>query len=116
MSRVILRASDLASFTFVRALPIYLVWVSTHRWQALFGSALDAGDDFSDTTSQASVGKQGSVRAGRASTRAAPSVAASVKSVPTKKVDSRPVSVLKPKVRYGFMFELDEVQRTQRHG
>lgn len=77
-----------------------------NRWKALFGSGLEASDDFSDSASQASIGSvatRASTRAGRGKNapRVSPSVASTVKSkdtTKTKTVASRPVSVLKPKV------------------
>ena len=75
------------------------------RWQALFGSALGAADDFSDTASQTSTGTRFSARLGtvKKAPRVAPSVASTSKTKESRKgVDSRPVSVLKPKVRGGW--------------
>ena len=79
------------------------------RWQALFGSALGAADDFSGTVSQTSTGTRFTARLGtvKKSTWVAPSMASTSKTKePRKGVDSRPVSVLKPKVRGGWEVNL----------
>lgn len=75
----------------------------TRSWEAFFGSAMDAGDDVSDSASMYSVdrsvksvrqrGGGGAVGVPRAAVAA--SVAGSVSKKPT---DHRPVSTLKPKV------------------
>lgn len=80
-------------------------------WEAFFGSAMDAGDDVSDSASMYSVDR--SVRSvrqrggggGSGVPRAA--VAASVAgSVSKKPADHRPVSTLKPKVSFISRFLL----------
>lgn len=80
------------------------------RWKALFGSALDTVDDMSETASLASGGGVSVVSArpsvrpvapgyAAASPVATPSVSGR-ESVRSVKPDGRPVSVLKPKVRW----------------
>ena len=73
-------------------------------WEAFFGSAMDAGDDVSDSASMYSVDR--SVRSvrqrGGGGAMGVPraAVAASVAgSVAKKSADHKPVSTLKPKVR-----------------
>ena len=81
-----------------------------HRWKALFGSGLDSAgyDGFSDTSSHTSmgstsIGTRASARVGKGklSPRAVtPSVASTTKKAPAAAADSRPVSVLRPKVTH----------------
>lgn len=78
-----------------------------NRWEAFFGSAMDAGDDMSDSASMYSVDR--SIRSSHTAKSAyrrqtmgpcrsaAPSVDGSVRS--KKVAQHRPVSGLKPKVR-----------------
>lgn len=70
----------------------------------MFGSALETGDEFSDSASQASMGSIGTRGSTRAKAKNAPRVTPSVASTargrePKKDNSGRPVSVLKPKVR-----------------